>query len=146
MDKNSDQTIDCGADPVIPYEGWVVHQHQSGGRPRFHSRNLGLHVTANQRRKPITGYDLWTQLPRELVLNANVLDFLLDRPEFVPSRWKIGERGGTRYIYFWGTIYRDRADDLHVRGLYWKGDEWSWCHRWLANDWSCNQPAAIRFS
>jgi hypothetical protein len=77
------------------------------------------------------------------VMNANVLDFLLANPDLIPEEWKKDEHGNTRYIFFWGTVYRDRGGDLYVRYLCWGGDRWGWGSRWLGSGWDGDSPAAV---
>jgi hypothetical protein len=81
--------------------------------------------------------DLRKELNGKLILNANVLDYLLAHPELIPEEWK------GKYIFFWGTIYRDSGGDLSVRYLYWSGSEWNWDYNWLDDDFNSDNPAAL---
>jgi hypothetical protein len=69
------------------------------------------------------------------VLNANVLDYLLEHKEEIPEEWK-GKR-----IYFWGTIFRSSGGNRHVRCLDWGGSDWGGDSNWLGNDWGDSRPA-----
>jgi hypothetical protein len=45
--------------------------------------------------------------------SANVLDFLLENPDQIPKAWIKRKLA----VYFWGTLYRDKAGDYIVRCL-----------------------------
>ena len=78
------------------------------------------------------------------VLNVNVLDYLFKNPHLIPESWKKDEKGNTRYIFFWGTIYRNSGGSLYVRYLYWYGSRWRWGYHWLVRDWDSDYPALVR--
>ncbi|PIZ99774.1 MAG: hypothetical protein COX77_00545 [Candidatus Komeilibacteria bacterium CG_4_10_14_0_2_um_filter_37_10] len=91
-----------------------------------------------QKKGSIEGNDLRKEIVSPLVLNANVLDWLLDHPELIPEEWK------RKYIFFWGTIYRGSDDNLYVRYLIWDGAMWDWRRRWLGDDFASSDfPAAL---
>jgi hypothetical protein len=71
------------------------------------------------------------------VLNANVLDYLLDHEEIIPEEWK------GKYIYFWGTVYRHNRGNRYVRCLCWIGYTWSWKDKWLGENFRSNSPAIL---
>jgi hypothetical protein len=77
------------------------------------------------------------------VMNANVLDYLLANPDLIPEEWKKDEKGNTRYIFFWGTVYRRSNGNLCVRCLYWDDSGWYWSLRWLVIDFFGFYPAAV---
>jgi hypothetical protein len=62
---------------------------------------------------------------------------LLANPELIPEEWK------GKFIFFWGTIYRNSDGSLYVRYLNWNGDQWNWNFNCLDNDWNDNNPAAV---
>ena len=135
--------IDCDADPFIP-KGWTVESHKKGGQLAFDPAKVKLHLSPNQQgRKYIEGNKLRKELANEPVLNANVLDFLLKNPSLIPEEWKKDASGSTRYVFFWGTIYRDSGGYLYVRYLCWGGGSWDWDYDWLDNDWYGYYPAAV---
>ncbi len=146
MVKMTKHIIDCDADPFVP-SGWKVEEHKKSGQFAFNPAKVKLHLSPNQQDgKVIEGNKLHRELANEPVLNANVLDYLLAHPKLIPEEWKKNEKGNTRYIFFWGTIYRDSGGYLCVRYLYWNDGSWSWSYYWLGYDWSGNGPAALRTS
>ncbi|HEY4477351.1 MAG TPA: hypothetical protein VJB56_01875 [Candidatus Paceibacterota bacterium] len=71
------------------------------------------------------------------MLNANVLDYLLAHPDFIPEWWK------GKAVFFWGTIYRNSYGNLCVRYLCFYGDRWDWNYDWLGIDWNVSYPADL---
>lgn len=138
--------IDCDADPFIP-EGWRVEEHKKGGQLTFDPSQIEFYLDDGQKNgNYIVGNKLRQRLADKPVLNANVLDYLLANPDLIPEEWKQDERGNTRYIFFWGTIYRYRGGFLYVRYLYWLDGRWHWSYDWLGDDWRGYDPAALRAS
>jgi len=39
--------------------------------------------------------------------------------------------------------FRNSADNLYVRCLYFNDGEWRWDYNWLDNDWNDNNPAVL---
>lgn len=142
----AEHVIDCDADPFVP-DGWRVEEHQRRGQFKFDPKAVRFHLSEPQRReRPIEGNKLRKELANEPVLNANVLDYLLAHPEIIPENWKKDEKGRTRYIFFWGTIYRDADGDLCVRHLFWLDGRWHRDYFWLSGAWGVGNPAALRAS
>lgn len=140
------RTIDCDIDPFLP-EDWKVEKHKRCGQLTFDPSKVELYLSDGQKGdKYIVGDKLRKELVDKPVLNANVLDYLLANPDLIPEDWKVDESGNTRYIFFWGTVYRGRLGDLYVRSLYWYDDGWCWGTDWLGNDWCSDRPAAVRAS
>ena len=138
--------IDCDADPFIP-SGWKVEEHQKGGAFKFDAAQVQLYLDKGQQNgKYIEGNKLRTLLAGKPVLNANVLDYLLANPHLIPDDWKKDEKGNTRYIFFWGTVYRHSDGSLYVRALCWDGGGWDWSVYWLDLDWGGFDPAALHAS
>lgn len=137
--------VDCDADPFTP-DGWKVEEHKKGGHYNhfeLYVPKIKLHLSPNQMNGKVIGNDLCKELASEPVLNANVLDYLLAHPELIPEEWKKDEKGNTRYIFFWGTIYRRSHGSLCVRSLCFHDGAWLWSSRWLAYDWDGLSPAAV---
>lgn len=136
--------IDCDADPMRPYEEWKVEEHRKGGQFTWNPEAVKLHLSPNQLNgKQIEGNKLRKELAKEPVLNANILDYLIRHPHLIPEAWKVDEQGNTRYIYFWGTIYRDAGGDLCVRCLCFGSGRWLWSSYWLGHGWDSHDPAAV---
>lgn len=144
-----EHAIDCDADPFNPWEkdGWTVEEHQKGGTFTWDASQVELYLASGQKNgKYIEGNKLRKELAKKPVLNANVLDYLLKNPHLIPEEWKKDGQGNTRYIFFWGTIYRCRDGNLYVRYLCWVGGRWDWSGYWLDYVWYGDNPAALRAS
>ena len=112
--------IDCN--PLNPWtkDGFTIEEHQKGGQWKFDPKQVEFFLASGQKDgKVIEGNKLRKELAEKSVMNANVLDYLLAHPELIPDGWKTDGNGNTRYIFFWGTVYRDRGGDLCVRCLDW---------------------------
>lgn len=131
--------IDCDANPFVP-DGWKAEEHQKGGQLKFDATQVELYLSAKQNGGSIGGKDLRDELKGKLVLNANVLDYLLANPHLIPEDWK------GKAVFFWGTIYRNSDGNLYVRYLYLSGGRWYWNFYWLDSDWYDSNPAALRAS
>lgn len=148
-------TIDTETTPRLPFGGAVIESHTGMGKVvLIQKRTDGLYIDGKKvvlhrvsrqiGGKAIQGHELRTELVGEKVLNACVEDFLLDHPEFIPEDWKKDEQGNTRYIFFWGTIFRGPSSGyLYVRYLCWNGDAWVSDYNWLDSDWNGHYPAAV---
>lgn len=127
--------IDLDAAPFIP-SGLSVEEHKKGGLLKW-SPKLPFYWSKKQEKGSIGGHDLRKELDGKSVLNANVLDDLLAHQELIPEEWK------GKYVFFWGTIYRDSDSRLCVRYLNWDGSRWYWYYRWLEDDFNSDYPAAL---
>lgn len=138
--NKEENLIDCGANPFCP-SYWEVEEHRKDGTLVWDPKKVRLHLDDAQRGEGrIGGHDLRKALKGKPVLNANVLDHLLKHPHLIPREWK------KKYVFFWGTVYRNRVGYLIVRYLYWDGDRWSWNGYWLGNEWYSVGPAVVRAS
>ncbi|MCX6778728.1 MAG: hypothetical protein NTU97_00660 [Candidatus Magasanikbacteria bacterium] len=137
VEKLSEHLIDTSAAPFLP-EGWKVEEHKKGGQFLLDPTKVRLRLSHYQQGGRITsGYDLRKELAGIRVLNACVLDYLLAHPELIPESWK------SKYVYFWGTIYRGAGGNLYVRSLCWNDGGWYGSCRWLGRDWHGCGPAAV---
>ncbi|OYV26978.1 MAG: hypothetical protein B7W98_02790, partial [Parcubacteria group bacterium 20-58-5] len=120
--------------PVVP-EGWTIESDigQDSFVPAF-----SLHLEPEQEKGYIIGTELQERLKGKDVMSAAVLDYLLEHTELIPEAWK------GKYIFFWGTVYRDSCGGLCVRCLFWDGDGWSWGSFWLGYGFVVNGPALLR--
>lgn len=143
--KPIEHFIDCDVNPAIP-EGWKIADHKKGGQLKWDPAKIELFLAEEQKKGVIEGNKLGEKLADKPVLNACVLDYLLVHLNFIPDSWKVDEHGRTRYIYFWGTKFRDSGGDLFVRCLCWSGIRWDWFYDWLDDDWDVQDPAAVRAS
>ncbi len=137
VEGSSSVVINLNADPFVP-EGWKVEEHKKGGEFTFDASQVKLHSDPGQQNgKYIQGHKLRKRLKNVPVMNAVLLDWYLANPQYIPDEWK------GKFVFFWGTIYRDRSGDLYVRCLCWSGDRWSWSSRWLGDGWRSDDSAAV---
>jgi len=136
--------IDCDKDPFIP-EGWTVVEHKKMGQLEWDPTRIRFYLSKKQMKGKhhIEGNKLRKELASMPVLNANVLDSLLARPGLIPEEWKKDENGNARFVFFWGTIYRDSADRLRVRSLHFDDTQWVWRHYWLGLVFYISDSAAL---
>ncbi len=114
--------IDLDAAPYRP-EGDEVVEHRAAGKLKWDGDEFGLYRSLWQRdRNTIPAAELREELRGQPVLNANVLDYLLKHRHLIPEELK------GLYVFFWGTIYRDRiTGQLYVRYLFQHdGGYWDW--------------------
>jgi hypothetical protein len=132
--------IDLNADPFVPI-GWQVEEHQKGEMFKWDASKVSLYLSEPQEKGEwIEGHNLREKLAGKPVYNANLLDYLLKNPHFIPKHWK------GKYVYFWGTIYRYSSDGRGVRYLAGGEGGWRWGDSWLGRRWSDDSPAAERAS
>ena len=125
---------------------WAIEKHVGEGQLELDLTKIQFHFSPNQiDEKVIEGNKLRMELETSKVpvLNACVLDYLLTHPEIIPEDWKVDENGNTRYIFFWGTLYRCPFGSLYVRCLCWDDGAWSWSYYWLGSVWDDQNPAAV---
>ncbi|MEA2006992.1 MAG: hypothetical protein U9O20_02415 [Patescibacteria group bacterium] len=129
--------IDCDAGPFCP-DGWKVVEHGKGGQLEWDASKIQLYLSKKQEGGSwIEGNKLREELADKSVLNANVLDYLLKNPHFIPEEWK------SKYVFFLGTVYCRSGGYLVVRCLFWFGDEWGWSFRWLVHVFLALDPAIL---
>ncbi len=117
--------IDCDADPFVP-KNWTVADHIKGGAIEWDKDRISLHVSEGQKvelwEKSITGEGLWQELlglrSEYLVLNANVLDYLLAHPGLIPKKWRDIQ------VHFFGTTYVNTDNEVCVRCLHFHNGRW----------------------
>lgn len=116
--------INCSAKPFVP-EGWKVVKHSRDGKLEWDPEEIQLCLSSKQQDSSggwITGNDLHEEFKGKPALNANVLDYLLE-PEnqhLIPEEWK------DKFVFFWGTVYRDNTGLRCVRYLRWNSGRWNW--------------------
>ena len=113
-----DHTIDCSASPFVP-DGYHVEEHlYLGSQWKWNPEQVSLYKDEDNQLVPSACLRLETcreKLKGKLVLNANVLDYLLENEHLIPDKWKSG------CIVFFGTIFKDKEGCLYVRDLAWDG-------------------------
>lgn len=95
-------TIDCDADPFIP-EGYKLEEHKKSGRFEFNSSKTSINDLFNR-----------------VILNANVLDYLLINQELILEEWK------GKALLFRGTVYIHSDGRRCIRCLEWHISGWTW--------------------
>jgi hypothetical protein len=142
--------VDLASDPTLisPMVEVVEHRRYSGdSRVEFHPDDIlyvaGMMVWDYVSEKQgfggkINGKKLLRkELKGRKAHNANLLDYLLANPHFIPRKWM------GRKIFFWGTIFRHEDGTPHVRYLYWSGESWTHGSQSIDSDWSEDSPAAV---
>lgn len=114
---NEPTLIDGDADPFIP-QGLKVDSHRKCGV--INPLRITLYTADVQNAGFVNGADLGRELESRPVLNACVLDFLLDNPHLIPESWK------GRLVVFWGTVYLDSSCSRVARYLGQFGGQWRW--------------------
>lgn len=121
--------INLVASPKLPFHGTSVESHIGDGWAILEKRADGLYVNDQKvilhlsnhqmNGRSLNAYDIRKNLT---VLNANILDALVDNPHLIPEDWKKNKG----YIFFLGTLYRgyDAHHHLYVRFLYLENGMW----------------------
>ena len=85
---------------------------------------ISLYQSEPQRNgKSVKSLELLNDLAGKSVMNACILDHLLDYPLIIPDNWR------DKTIYFWGTLYttsRAETEYRYVRCLYYYDGKWYW--------------------
>jgi len=133
--------IDLAADPFIP-EGWSIPDscHKPGnGWWEFDPDKIKDFLSKEQQKgKAINGNKLRKIMENQQSFNANLIDGLLERPEFIPKSWHDG-----KYRFAWDTIYRFADGDLFVRCLDLDDAQPHWSCLWLCSDFDPSLPALV---
>ncbi len=139
--KFLEHIIDCDKDPLIPHDGWKVEQHIKGGQFTWNPEKVKLFLSEKQKDgKSIEGNKLRKELESKPVMNANLLDYLLDHPDLIPEEWK------GKVVFFWGTIYRNSGGNLRVRYLIFGEGRWGQGLIWLGHGFRGGYPAVVSAS
>lgn len=128
--------IDLKAKPFVP-ESWTVEEHRKGGILKALPK-IDLYLSEKQKTGYIQGYDLQKELEGKTVFNSNLLFWFLKHPTLIPKEWD------GKYVFFWGTIYRNPYGHRSVLCLYRRGGgSWGWGYYWLGSDWYDSDPSAV---
>ncbi|MEK7520197.1 MAG: hypothetical protein AAB581_03090 [Patescibacteria group bacterium] len=142
-------TIDCDANPFVPYD-WHVMEHRKMGLFEWDPTRIELFWSSDQRASSFSIADsdkVRQELAEKVVLNANVLDWLLQNPHLIPDEWMQKVNGVSLHTYFWGTIYANAHGDLFVRCLHRsKVVRWDWGYVGFGKNWVCCGPSAVLVS
>lgn len=127
--------IDLDAPPFLP-KGLCLKKHRGGQAWEFDPSKVVLRLINTRKEESVSGRIFFKELDNYQVLNANVLDYLLLRPELIPEDWK------DKTVFFWGTIYSDHESNLYVRYLRWQISKWYSTQYHLCDDFSYDDFAA----
>lgn len=138
--------IDLDSQPFLP-AGWSLESHRPGGQMRGDlARQMRLWLAPEQQRKVYSGHEILRQLEDQPTANACLLDLLLERveqnPRVLPESWKYDDKERSRYLFFWGTLYRNEGA-LCVRYLRWHLMQWEWSYGWVDSPWKPNYYALL---
>ena len=142
--------VNLASAPVLPFDNAAIEHNAGGGWVKVEKKKDGLYVNGEkvvlrlapaQKTGTIRGHELRTELGNN-VLHPNILDALYDHAHLIPDDFKQDEQGRTRYIFFWGVIFRDSYGHLFVRFLAWPGGTWGRYYSWLGLDFGVGFPAA----
>lgn len=134
--------IDCSVQPMVP-DGWRIDTKDQiasrfQGELIWSPKKIRLHFDPGQTGKgEVKGENLKVKLKGQPVLPANVVDCLLNHPALIPPEWN------RKFVFFWGTIYRDSDGRAFVWCLRRIDPDWYCDVRWLGANWSSFCPAAV---
>lgn len=140
--------IDCDTPPFVPYSGSKWIHHRKGGQFFWDNKKVKLYWWGQQEDGVFYGRHDLSSLSRENskfpVLNANMLDYLLDHPYLIPEEWKYGKKGDRLIISFWGTHYVDHDRREYIRTLCFSGGHWEGGIKVLSGgSWGVCDPAVM---
>lgn len=157
--KKVKHIINLAKPPRLPFRNAVLVKHDSKINGKsvvkielrsddnlyLDGKKIVLHLSKRQMgEKVVKGHELREELESgELVLlNSNVLDYIYDHPELFPEHWKKDENGGTRFIFFWGSIFQRRSEvDLYIHSAYWSDDHLECDYACLDYNWFHDNPS-----
>ena len=120
-----DEYIDSNVLPKIP-RGFYLYFHEHLGVFSFERlRKICAHIAvcqhtpgANGASGPTICSEL-TRIKTRRLINATILDWLLDRPWCIHEYWK-----NFNAILFWGTTLIDTSSVPYVMGMRWENSSW----------------------
>lgn len=118
--------IDCDAPPNLPPAGVQEFRHRKGGKlPWQPDKIFMLPPTTNGTSgTSVEQAHLAFEESKIPVLNKNVADFLVQRPEYIPKTCK------GKHVLFLGTWARDGKGVWYVPVLYENGNNRAWTLGW----------------
>ena len=119
--------------------GWSVLEHKQSDWTGFNPKQVNLYQSPRQQNGGLSGLDLQKELARALILNGNVLDYLLSQPRIIPEEWEC------KKIFFAGTVYQNCHGDYFIRYLIGCRHNWFWGYQNLEDKISADSYVAIGF-
>ncbi len=147
--------IDLSRAPKPPFDGAVIDtdnpslrkakiEKRQDGKLYIDGQKVVLYLSEKQKLDEyIVGHKLREELTGKPVLTAAILDALVEHPELFPESWKKDEEGNTRYVFFWGTIFRHSDGFLYVRCCFFGDGQWDVYNHCLDEVWRFVSPAAL---
>lgn len=120
--------------PKLPFDSATIEYDNKN-----HALDFVLHLEPEQEKSYLNG-EVLAERMKEKGLSASVLDYLLENPEKIPKEWK------GKWIYFWGTIFRNANGVLYVRYLYFDDGAWQTNYFWLGFGWLVHSPSTVSAS
>ena len=120
--------IDCDVLPTPPHNETTICKHVTHGRLVWDKdrQKEALYICKGQYgQDSMPAMDILTELRDKPVLNANVLEYLLNNQDAIPNEW----RNENLFYMFWGTLYYNHAESMtYVRSLHFYPDRRSSLH------------------
>lgn len=137
-------TIDGDSDPVRPYQRWWCAIHEKNGQLDWDITSVRLHRLQIQMDGGlVSGEKLRKELSGEIVLNVNVLNYLLQHQDLLLDCWKFCPDGKPRQIFFWGTLFNCPHVGPCVPYLHWEDEKWKTDYAWIGRSWGSNDFSII---
>lgn len=135
QEARNKNVVDCDADPFVPI-GFTIEKHEKIGKIKIEPKSIYLYLADQQKHGGMNGFNLQEELSDFLIMNANVLDYLLVHQELIP------EKCFGKSTVFWGTVYL-RKDKSYVRCLAWEDYQWCWRFKRVAGEFGVDDFAAL---
>jgi hypothetical protein len=86
----------------------------------------------------ISGWRVFERFKGSGLLNAVVLDYLLEHQDLIPASWK------EKKVLFLGTVLRNRDNESVVPYLWCQGGEWKLAYESLDEEWGADYVLAMK--
>ena len=117
--------------------GKITLEKRDDGKLYVNGREVVRYLSSRQKDGgSVQGNEIRSELNGKQVLNACVMDALLEHSQFIPDEWKTG------FTFFWGTIFHADDGSLNIECLKW--DE-KWYHYYISfnESWHSDDSAAV---
>lgn len=125
--------VNCNESPILSLDDlrFDVKTHYKMGKVKLENRDGDLYVNGQKvvrylsreqnAGEFISSKNIRKKLSKKLILNACILEHLIDNPELIPEEWKNG------MTFFWGTILRRLSDgSLFAAGIGFNGTSYGY--------------------
>ena len=123
--------------PPTYFVGWSVLAHKQNDWTGFSPKQVNLYQSPRQKNGGLSGLDLQRELATALILNGNVLDYLLSQSQIIPEEWEC------KKILFTGTVYQNCHGDYFIRYLIGCRHNWFWGYQNLEDKVPADSYVAI---